>query len=86
MQVPASLGRPGVVKDDAKTAFVRNLPFRATEGDIVDFFAQAGPVADVRRQADDQGVLCCAVLCHLVVCCCHAVACFATLHYMTPLV
>ena len=78
-QVPASLGRPGVVKDDGKTAFVRNLPFRASEADITDFFAQAGPVADVRRQADDQGGLrcavpccpepCCAVLCCAVLCC-----------------
>lgn len=34
-------GRPDVIKDKRKTAFVRNVPFRATEEDIVDFFSQA---------------------------------------------
>ena len=50
-----SLGNPDVVRDDSKTLFVRNLPFRASEQDIWDFFAQAGPVVDVRRQAADDG-------------------------------
>eukprot|EP00891_Asterochloris_glomerata_P004628 jgi/Astpho2/4628/e_gw1.00067.405.1_t len=39
-----SLGDPDVVRDDSKTLFVRNLPFRASEQDIREYFAQAGPV------------------------------------------
>lgn len=50
-----SLGRPDVVKDERKTVYVKNLPFRATEDDIIAFFAQAGPVADVRRGAEADG-------------------------------
>ncbi len=50
-----SLGDPDVVRDDSKTLFVRNLPFRASEQDIREYFAQAGPVVDVRRQAADDG-------------------------------
>lgn len=37
---PVRAGRPDVVKDRRRTAFVRNVPFRATEEDIVDFFSQ----------------------------------------------
>lgn len=51
-----SLGRPDVVKDDRKTVYVKNLPYRATEDDIIGFFSQAGPVADVRRGAEADGV------------------------------
>lgn len=50
-----SLGRPDVVKDDRKTVYVKNLPYRATEDDIIGFFSQAGPVADVRRGAEADG-------------------------------
>ncbi len=50
-----SLGRPDVVKDERKTVYVKNLPYRATEDDIIAFFSQAGPVADVRRGAEADG-------------------------------
>lgn len=53
-----SLGRPDVVKDDRRTVYVRNMPFRATEDDIIAFFSQAGKVEDVRRGADTDGMLC----------------------------
>jgi RNA recognition motif-containing protein len=53
-----SLGNPGVVKDDRKTVFVKNLPFRATEDDILAFFGQAGKVVDVRRGAAADGRIC----------------------------
>ena len=55
----ASLGRPGVVKDDYKTVFVRNISFKASEAEITDFFTQAGKVEDVRRGTDDTGLSCC---------------------------
>jgi RNA recognition motif-containing protein len=57
-QVPdaaPSLGRQGVVKDDRKTVFARNLPFRATEADLEAFFSQAGRVVDVRRGLNADG-------------------------------
>ena len=51
-----SLGRPGVVKDNRKTVFVRGLRPDASEADIEDFFAPVlaetgGKVVDVRRRA-----------------------------------
>lgn len=52
-----SLGRADVVKDKTKTVFVRNVPFRATEEDIVAFFSQAGTVVDVVRRANQEGKL-----------------------------
>ncbi|CAL8469438.1 g8979 [Coccomyxa elongata] len=52
-----SLGRPDVVKDERKTVYVKNLPYRASEDDIIAFFSQAGPVADVRRGAEADGKL-----------------------------
>ena len=52
-KVQPSLGRPGVVKDERKTVYVRNLPFAATEDDIVSFFSACGGVADVRRGITD---------------------------------
>ncbi len=54
-QAAPSLGRPGVVKDDARSIYVRNLPFAASEDDIEAFFSQAGPVVDVRRGATAEG-------------------------------
>ena len=52
-----SPGRPGVVKDDRKSVYVRNLPFRATEEDLDNFFSQVGRVVDVRRGANSEGVI-----------------------------
>ncbi|KAL4423189.1 hypothetical protein ABPG77_000322 [Micractinium sp. CCAP 211/92] len=52
-----SLGRKDIVKDKAKTAFVRNVPFRATEDDIVEFFSQCGTVVDVVRRTNQEGKL-----------------------------
>ena len=50
-----SPGRPGVVKDDRKSVYVRNLPFKATEEDLDGFFSQVGRVIDVRRGANSEG-------------------------------
>lgn len=44
-----------MVKDERKTVYVKNLPYRANEDDIFAFFSQAGPVADVRRGAEADG-------------------------------
>ncbi len=52
-----SLGRADVTKDKTKTVFVRNVPFRATEDDIISFFAQAGSVVDIVRRANQEGKL-----------------------------
>lgn len=52
-----SLGRSDVQKDRSKTAFVRNVPFRASEDDIVAFFSQSGKVVDVIRKANAEGRL-----------------------------
>jgi diadenosine tetraphosphate (Ap4A) HIT family hydrolase len=52
-----SLGRADVTKDKTKTAFVRNVPFRATEDDILSFFSQAGAVVDVVRRTNQEGKL-----------------------------
>lgn len=48
-------GKPGVVKDSAKSVFVRNLPFEATYEDVAGFFSQAGEVSSVI----DTCCLCC---------------------------
>ena len=45
-----------MVKDDRKSVYVRNLPFRATEEDLDGFFSQVGRVVDVRRGANSEGV------------------------------
>ena len=50
-----SMGRPGVVKDDRKTIYVKNLPFRATEEELDGFFSQVGKVVDVRRGTTADG-------------------------------
>lgn len=52
-----SLGRKDVVKDRSKTIFVRNVPFRANEEDLVAFFSQAGQVVDVVRRTTREGKL-----------------------------
>uniref|UniRef100_A0A383W3L9 RRM domain-containing protein n=1 Tax=Tetradesmus obliquus TaxID=3088 RepID=A0A383W3L9_TETOB len=44
-------GRPGVLKDSARSVFVRNLPFESTYEDLSTFFSQAGEVEDIRRGA-----------------------------------
>ena len=49
------MGRQGVVKDDRKTIYVKNLPFRATEEELDSFFSQAGKVVDVRRGTTAEG-------------------------------
>ena len=54
-QQAGSNGHDGVARDDAKTVFVRNVSFQASESEIRDFFSQAGKVVQVRRQTDDQG-------------------------------
>lgn len=56
MQGPQSNGHAAAVpRDDSKTVFVRNVSFQASEAEVQDFFSQAGKVAQVRRQTDDQG-------------------------------
>ena len=59
-QVPIaapSLGRADIEKDRSRTAFVRNVPFRASEEEIVNFFSQAGTVEDVVRKTTAEGRL-----------------------------
>ena len=46
-----------VPRQDHKTVFVRNVSFKASDAEVADFFSQAGQVAQVRRQTDDQGGL-----------------------------
>lgn len=58
-----SLGRQDVVKDKSKTAFVRNVPFRATEDDLVEFFSQCGTVVDLVRRTNKEGKL--NAFCHI---------------------
>ena len=50
-----SPGRPGVVKDERRTVYVGNLPYRASEDDIEALFSTAGRVVDVRRGAGPDG-------------------------------
>ena len=57
-----SEGRRDIIKDKSKTIFVRNVPFAATEEDIVAYFAAAvgtaGAVDDiVRKQNPESGKL-----------------------------
>lgn len=49
-----SVGRSDVSKDKSKMIFARNVPFAATEQDIVAFFSQAGQVVDVVRRTNNQ--------------------------------
>ncbi|KAL6749502.1 CwfJ C-terminus 1-domain-containing protein-like protein [Haematococcus lacustris] len=48
-------GRVDVVRDPYCTITARNVPFKASEADIVRFFAQAGKVVDVVRGANSEG-------------------------------
>ena len=48
-------GHAPVPREDFKTVFVRNVSFQASDAEVADFFSQAGQVAQVRRQTDDQG-------------------------------
>lgn len=53
-----SLGRQDIVKDKNKTAFVRNVPFAATEDEIREFFTKAaGPIVDIVRRTNKEGKL-----------------------------
>eukprot|EP00884_Botryococcus_braunii_P002535 jgi/Botrbrau1/12282/Bobra.0323s0022.2 len=53
-----SLGRKDVVPPDfKKRIFVNNLPFTATEEDVIAFFSQAGTVADYYRSNNSEGLL-----------------------------
>ena len=54
-QAAPSFGRPDVVKDNTKSVYVKNLPFQATEDDLIAFFSQAGKVVDVRRGLNEEG-------------------------------
>ena len=48
--------RSRVVIDSRKSVFVRNLPYKATEEDIIKFFAPcAGTIVDIRRGRDARG-------------------------------
>lgn len=52
-----SYGRQDVVKDRSKTIFVRNVPFGATEEDLIAYFSSAGNVVDLVRRANHEGKL-----------------------------
>jgi diadenosine tetraphosphate (Ap4A) HIT family hydrolase len=52
-----SYGRHDIVKDRSKTIFVRNVPFAATEEDLITHFSTAGTVADIVRKATHEGKL-----------------------------
>lgn len=52
-----SYGRQDIVKDRSKTIFVRNVPFGATEDDLMAYFSSAGKVVDLVRRANKEGKL-----------------------------
>jgi len=52
-----SYGRQDIVKDRLKTIFVRNVPFGATEDDLIAYFSSAGKVVDLVRRANKEGKL-----------------------------
>ena len=52
-----SLGRQDVVKDRSKTIFVRNVPFSATEEELVNYFSSCGTIVDIVRKANQDGKL-----------------------------
>ena len=47
----------GIIKDDAATAFVGNLPYAATEDDVIAHLSQAGKVVDARLPVTSEGDL-----------------------------
>lgn len=51
------LRNPEVIVDNRKSVLVRNLPFRADDQDIVDFFAGVGTVVDIRRGTSAEGLV-----------------------------
>ena len=46
---------PGIVKDDAATAFVGNLPYSATEDDVIAHLSQVARVVDARLPTTAEG-------------------------------
>ena len=53
---PSRFDKSAIVVNSRKSAFVRNLPYKATEEDIITFFAPtAGTIVDIRRGRDDRG-------------------------------
>ena len=42
-----SLANPLTLHRDARTVFAHNLPIRATESELMEFFGQVGKVRDV---------------------------------------
>jgi hypothetical protein len=51
-------GWPGVLKDSARSVFVRNLPFESTYEDLSTFFSQAG---EVSWQVVGYSMVCCVI-------------------------
>lgn len=58
-----SYGRQDVVKDRSKTIFVRNVPFGATENELIAYFSSAGKVVDIVRKTNPDGKL--TTFCHV---------------------
>lgn len=52
-----SFGRKDIEKDRSKSIFVRNVPFQATEDELVAFFSRSGPVIDIVRKTHGDGKL-----------------------------
>ncbi len=51
------LRNPEVIVDNRKSVLMRNVPFRADDQDLVDFFAGVGTVVDIRRGSNTEGVV-----------------------------
>ena len=49
---------PGIIKDDAATAFVGNLPYSATEDDVIAHMSQVAKVVDARLPMSAEGACC----------------------------
>ena len=53
---PSMFDKAAIVVNSEKSAFVRNLPYRASEQDVVKFFEPCGgKVVDIRRPRDQNG-------------------------------